>query len=49
MKHIASTAFGDVYEKGEVLAKQYEQFFGRGIFNVNGGIYKYIVIYLFLL
>jgi cytochrome P450 len=40
VKHILSTKFGDVYEKGERMQEQYQEFFGEGIFMVNGKAWK---------
>jgi len=40
VKHIASTKFSTVYQKGQKAHKQYLQFLGRGIFNVNGEDWK---------
>eukprot|EP00339_Tiarina_fusa_P005094 CAMPEP_0117017186 /NCGR_PEP_ID=MMETSP0472-20121206/13457_1 /TAXON_ID=693140 ORGANISM="Tiarina fusus, Strain LIS" /NCGR_SAMPLE_ID=MMETSP0472 /ASSEMBLY_ACC=CAM_ASM_000603 /LENGTH=479 /DNA_ID=CAMNT_0004721485 /DNA_START=24 /DNA_END=1460 /DNA_ORIENTATION=- len=36
VKHITSSKFGEIYEKGPKAKAQYQQFLGNGIFNVNG-------------
>jgi len=40
VKHIASSKFGSLFEKGEKMQRQYLQFLGHGIFNVNGEEWK---------